>query len=157
LIQLSSSQDPAPGWLGYATAQCPSGTKITHMEAYWNVGALPVSSEAFYSPWFGIDTSDNLNLLQPVNPWFGSSPWQMYTEYFQWSNGYNSNSDSYNVSPGDLLYGKVTYLGDSQQAYFLSQNDTVTGGRRTNSSRSNRNSSKSRSFSSSRSNNYNIC
>lgn len=48
------AQDPAPGWLGYATASCPPGTKVTHMEAKWKVGANPQPSEAFFSPWFGI-------------------------------------------------------------------------------------------------------
>ena len=51
---------------------------------YWKVGATPPQSNSFYSPWFGIDASDNLNLLQPVNPWMGNE-WLIYNEYFQWS------------------------------------------------------------------------
>jgi len=74
----------AQGWLGYATASCPAGTTLTFMDAYWPVGATPARSQSFYSPWFGIDASDNLNLLQPVNPWLGNE-WQIYNEYFQWS------------------------------------------------------------------------
>jgi len=125
-ILMVSSQDPAPGWLGYATAQCPAGTKITHMEALWKVGALPIPSGAFFSPWFGIDTSDNMNLLQPVNPWFGSAPWQIYTEYYQWSDGYNSNSEAQSANPGDTLLGRITYMGDGQQAYKIIQTDTTS-------------------------------
>jgi hypothetical protein len=64
-----AAQDPAQGWLGYAVANCPAGTTLTLMDAYWPVGATPKRSQSFYSPWFGIDASDNLNLLQPVNPW----------------------------------------------------------------------------------------
>lgn len=64
-----AAQDPAQGWLGYAVANCPAGTTLTMMDAYWPVGATPKRSQSFYSPWFGIDASDNLNLLQPVNPW----------------------------------------------------------------------------------------
>ena len=30
-----------------------------------------------------LQTSDNLNLLQPVNPWLGNE-WQIYNEYYQW-------------------------------------------------------------------------
>lgn len=43
-VAISFGQDPAPGWLGYAVATCPSGTKITRMEAKWKVGATPQSS-----------------------------------------------------------------------------------------------------------------
>eukprot|EP01052_Picozoa_sp_SAG31_P059281 SAG31_NODE_18601_length_630_cov_0.772128_1_plen_36_part_10 len=36
-----------------------------------------------------MDPADNLNLIQPVNPWTGRS-WSAYTEYFQWSPEHNS-------------------------------------------------------------------
>jgi hypothetical protein len=49
------------------------------MDAYWKVGATPRNSGSFYSPWFGSDTTDNLNLIQPVNPWLGNE-WQIYNE-----------------------------------------------------------------------------
>jgi hypothetical protein len=49
---------------------------ITKMEAKWKVGALPAVGGAFYSPWFGVESSDNLNLIQPVNPFDGSN-WQV--------------------------------------------------------------------------------
>eukprot|EP00759_Apiculatamorpha_spiralis_P020509 PhF_6_TR25827/c0_g1_i1/m.36472 len=125
-VTMVAAQDPAPGWLAYATAQCPPGTKITYMEATWNVGQNPTPSDAFFSPWFGIDTSDNLNLLQPVNPWLGSA-WEMYTEYYQWSPSKNSNSHQYGVNAGDSLLGQITYNGDSKQSYTLSQNDKASG------------------------------
>ena len=41
------------------------------MEAKWVVLDKPKIPGAFYSPWFGIESSDNLNLIQPVNPWSG--------------------------------------------------------------------------------------
>ena len=50
------------------------------MDGWWPVGATPKRSQNFYSPWFGIDASDNLNLLQPVNPWMGNE-WLIYNEY----------------------------------------------------------------------------
>ena len=81
---LVRAQDPADGWLGYATGVNPSGEgRITYMSAQWTVGQNPAVGGAFFSPWFGIEASDNLNLIQPVNPWVGDS-WQIYNEYFQW-------------------------------------------------------------------------
>lgn len=71
-LAAAAAQDPAQGWLGYATATCPAGTVITKLSAYWPVGATPRQSNSFFSPWFGIDAADNLNLLQPVNPWLGN-------------------------------------------------------------------------------------
>jgi hypothetical protein len=126
LVAVVVAQDPAPGWLAYATAECPAGTKITGMEAKWLVGANPPSSFAFFSPWFGIDASDNLNLLQPVNPWGGDS-WSMYTEYYQWSPSNNQDSNQYQVNAGDQLFGKVVYNGDADQSYTLTQTDVTSG------------------------------
>ena len=54
-----------------------------------------------------MDPSDNLNLVQPVNPWSGSS-WSMYTEYFQWSPTHNSNSRQHSVEAGQTLHGQLT-------------------------------------------------
>ena len=62
-----------------------------------------------------MDPSDNLNLIQPVNPWGGSS-WTAYTEYFQWSPERNSNSDSITCSAGDILHGSLVY-SDSDDSY----------------------------------------
>lgn len=75
LIAFVSAKDPAQGWTGYARGVAPAGNKqfITHAEAKWVVGTLPTSYGCFYSPWFGIESSDNLNLLQPVNPTDGSN------------------------------------------------------------------------------------
>ena len=68
------SQDPASGWLGYAMGSSPNGSGIiTYIEAKWVVPSDPVKKGAFFSPWFGIESSDNLNLIQPVNPWDGRS------------------------------------------------------------------------------------
>ena len=80
---LCAAQDPAPGWLSFAAGVSPSGSGIiTRAEAKWKVGALPAVGGAFYSPWLGIESSDNLNLIQPVNP-FDGQEWLMYNEYYQ--------------------------------------------------------------------------
>jgi hypothetical protein len=119
------AQDPAQGWTAYATAQCPEGTRITRYEADWKVLGNAVQSSAFYSPWFGCDASDNLNLLQPVNPWFGSS-WSFYSEYFQWSPENNINSQSFPTSTGNLLKGSIVFTDDPQNPYYtVTQYDTV--------------------------------
>lgn len=121
-----TAQDPAEGWMAYAVGQVPTGTqRITRMEMTWKVGANPPQGSAFFSPWFGADPADNLNLIQPVNPWVGSN-WLMYTEYYQWSDGYNSNSINYNVNAGQTLHGKMVYL-PSQDAYNISQTIVETG------------------------------
>lgn len=91
----------------------------------WTVGADAKASRAFYSPWFGMDPADNLNLIQPVNPWGGSS-WSMYTEYYQWSPTKNSNSAQYAVKAGYTLHGKLLYSAASD-AYTLSQTIVETG------------------------------
>jgi hypothetical protein len=51
--------------------------RITYVEAKWRCGDNPARGDAFFSPWFGIETSDNLNLIQPVNPWTGDQ-WEIY-------------------------------------------------------------------------------
>ncbi len=49
-----------------SAANPPSaGQRITYIEAQWTVLGIPSQGGAFYSPWFGIETSDNLNLYQP--------------------------------------------------------------------------------------------
>src|SRR4051812_8429112 len=70
LLSTICGQDPADGWLGYAQATYPKGI-ITYIEAKWRVPDDPNEGGAFFSPWFGIEASDNLNLIQPVNPWVG--------------------------------------------------------------------------------------
>mmetsp|Transcript_44000 Transcript_44000/g.103447 ORF Transcript_44000/g.103447 Transcript_44000/m.103447 type:complete len:216 (+) Transcript_44000:175-822(+) len=89
----------------------------------------PLVAAAFYSPWFGMDPGDNLNLIQPVNPWFGSS-WSMYTEYFQWSPEHNSNSDQYSVKAGQTLHGSLVYDSDTD-SYDLTQEIVETGDKST--------------------------
>ena len=89
----------------------------------WTVGATPKKSSAFFSPWFGMDPSDNLNLIQPVNPYssgFFGGGWSMYTEYFQWSPEDNSNSKSHTVKSGQTLHGSLDYDASSD-SYTLSQ------------------------------------
>ena len=83
VLTITFAKDPVEGWLGYATGTNPASPDsiITFMEAYWKVGELPVKNGCFYSPWFGIETSDNENLIQPVNPW-ASDHWEIYNEYF---------------------------------------------------------------------------
>ena len=119
------AQDPAHGWMAYAVGTMPHGERITRLEMTWMVGAAPRRSNAFFSPWFGMDPSDNLNLVQPVNPWSGSS-WSMYTEYFQWSPTHNSNSRQHSVEAGQTLHGQLYYV-ESQDAYVLNQTVVETG------------------------------
>ena len=64
---LVAAQDPAGGWLGYAQALPPASSpnaRLTLMSARWKVASNPRRSNSFYSPWFGCDTQDNLNLMQ---------------------------------------------------------------------------------------------
>ena len=126
-VACSAAQDPASGWLGYATGTNPSkdSGRITRAEAKWVVLDDPKEGGCFYSPWFGIETSDNLNLFQPVNPWVGSS-WSAYVEYFQWSPTHNENSDSINVGAGDELHGVVTF-DESAQTYTAVHTNTRSG------------------------------
>jgi len=95
------------------------------MEAKWKVGANPPSSGAFFSPWFGIESADNLNLIQPVNPWTGSS-WSIYNEYYQWSPTKNQNSKSHTVREGDILFGSVTYT-PANSSYTIYHSDLNDG------------------------------
>lgn len=121
------AQDPATGWMAYAVGQMPSQyERITRLEMYWKVSENPVSSRAFFSPWFGMDPADNLNLIQPVNPWLGSAPWGMYTEYFQWSPEQNSNSPQRDVKAGQTLHGSLKYVASSD-SYVLYQEVVETG------------------------------
>lgn len=129
-IAAVEAQDPATGWMAYAVGTVPASTeRITRLEMTWKVGAKPKNSMAFFSPWFGMDPSDNLNLIQPVNPWsggiFGGS-WSMYTEYFQWSPVHNSNSPSHKVESGQTLHGALEYDASSD-SYKLSQTIMETG------------------------------
>jgi len=121
-----SAQDPAHGWMAYAVGTMPSQhDRITRLEMTWTVGAEPRHSRAFFSPWFGMDPDDNLNLVQPVNPWMGGS-WSMYTEYFQWSPEHNSNSRSHPVEAGQTLHGSIVYSAETD-SYLLKQTTLETG------------------------------
>jgi hypothetical protein len=130
LVLLSSAviqaQDPAEGWMAYAVGSMPTNyERITKLEMTWSVGEAPKHSRAFFSPWFGMDPADNLNLIQPVNPWSGTA-WSMYTEYFQWSPTRNSNSKQYSVEPGQTLRGSLIYVA-SEDSYVLNQTIVETG------------------------------
>ena len=77
LMTFVAVQDPAEGWLEYAMSSLPSSVEcVTRLEITWTVGQA--LSWAFFSRWFGMDPADNLDLIQPVNPWSGSA-WSMYT------------------------------------------------------------------------------
>jgi len=122
-----SAQDPAEGWMAYAVGSLPTkAERITRLEMTWTVGGnAKKGRSAFYSPWFGMDPSDNLNLLQPVNPW-GGRGWQMYTEYFQWSPEHNSNSRSFSVKAGQTLHGAIIY-SKADDSYTIQQTIVETG------------------------------
>eukprot|EP01063_Lacrimia_lanifica_P026088 TRINITY_DN3458_c0_g3_i2.p1 TRINITY_DN3458_c0_g3~~TRINITY_DN3458_c0_g3_i2.p1 ORF type:complete len:231 (+),score=87.95 TRINITY_DN3458_c0_g3_i2:76-768(+) len=113
---LASAKDPVEGWLGFATGTSPDGKgRITRAEAKWQVLDAPKQGGCFYSPWFGVESSDNMNLFQPVNPWTGGG-WSAYVEYFQWFPVWNENSASIEVKPGDVLHGVVTF-NEAEQTY----------------------------------------
>ncbi|GMH51116.1 hypothetical protein TrST_g8593 [Triparma strigata] len=130
--QSAFAQDPATGWMAYAVGDISStgAERITRLEMTWTVGAEPTKSSAFFSPWFGMDPEDNLNLIQPVNPWsgsrFGGGSWSAYTEYYQWSPTHNSNSASFNVESGNTLKGSLVYDASSD-SYTLTQTCVETG------------------------------
>merc|ERR1712228_15094 len=120
------AQDPAGGWMAYAVGKIPSSySRITKLDMYWAVSAEPRRSSSFYSPWFGMDPSDNLNLIQPVNPWMGNK-WVAYTEYYQWRPSHNSNSRQISVESGQVLHGSLQYQSGSD-SYLLTQTNTHTG------------------------------
>eukprot|EP00026_Physarum_polycephalum_P016542 Phypoly_transcript_17470.p1 GENE.Phypoly_transcript_17470~~Phypoly_transcript_17470.p1 ORF type:complete len:224 (+),score=34.94 Phypoly_transcript_17470:84-755(+) len=125
LLVLCVAQDPAEGWLAYAEGTYPGATRITSLEAKWVVPDNPKRKGAFFSPWFGIESSDNLNLIQPVNPWSGDG-WQIYNEYFQWKPTHNQNSKAINVKAGDVVYGQVTY-NPNTNAYDMYHSVLATG------------------------------
>eukprot|EP01084_Bolivina_argentea_P269685 458385_1 len=125
VFHLNKCQDPADEWLAYAKLTNPAndGSVITFIEAYWtNLNSDPEPVGCYYSPWFGIETSDNLNLIQPVNPWDGLSQWSIYNEYFQWEPIDNYNSKSGKTRPGDLIYGSVTF-NENKQSYHMIHTD----------------------------------
>ncbi len=123
---LTSAQDPADGWMAYAVGSIPSNyERITRLEMTWTVGKTPALSNAFFSPWFGMDPGDNLNLIQPVNPWTSES-WSMYTEYYQWSPEDNSNSKEFEVHAGQTLHGSLVYSPE-RDSYTLKQRIVETG------------------------------
>ena len=110
IISAAEAADPAGGWMAYAVGTPPAGTtRITKLDMTWKVGGDSKPSGSFYSPWFGMDPADELNLIQPVNPWTGHA-WGAYTEYFQWSPQHNSNSAFLPVKAGQTLCGSLTYL-----------------------------------------------
>lgn len=126
VVSLAGAQDPASGWMAYAVGSIPAtAERITRLDMTWTVGAEPRSSRAFFSPWFGMDPADNLDLIQPVNPWSGSA-WSMYTEYYQWQPTHNSNSKQYPVKAGQTLHGSLLYDASSD-SYLLSQTIVETG------------------------------
>lgn len=115
--------------MAYAVGAVPTGVeRITRLEMTWTVPQKgPRSFFTFYSPWFGMDPQDNLNLIQPVNPWSGRSrSWSMYTEYYEWSDSHNSNSRSYTVEAGQTLHGAIKYISSSD-SYEITQTIVETG------------------------------
>jgi len=127
LVAATLAKDPAEGWMAYAVGQIPAGVqRITRLDMKWKEPSAPPQSQSFYSPWFGMDPADELNLIQPVNPWVGSS-WAAYTEYFQWSPQHNSNSKQISgVKPGQTLSGSLQYYPELD-SYNLTQNVLETG------------------------------
>ena len=112
--------------MAYAVGAVPAGVeRITSLSMSWVVSSDPHPSMAFFSPWFGMDPADNLNLIQPVNPWSGRG-WSMYTEYFQWSPEDNRNSHQVPCKSGQTLHGSLNYM-PLLDAYNLTQRVVETG------------------------------
>lgn len=86
---------------------------------------------SFFSPWFGIESSDNLDLIQPVNPWTGSG-WEIYNEVFEWSPEHNFNSEAHGVRAGDTVYGRVTFAPENH-TYTMYHSSLADGWSVTNS------------------------
>lgn len=117
----AQGQDPANSWLAYAVAQCPQGQRLTEMRAEWTVSRSAknfTNPNLAYCAWFGSDTTDNLDLIQPVNPWYGSS-WEVYTEHFQWQPIKNWNSPAVPISSGQHIAGSLRFLGEDKQQYRM--------------------------------------
>jgi len=110
------AQDPAQGWLGYAKGVSPGSPYdvITYIEMYWEVPNYPVkpTMDDAYAFWFGIETSDNLNLIQPILYWFNE--WYGFNEYYQWSPEVDNQTVAYLApNPANRLYANITYQGDT--------------------------------------------
>lgn len=109
-------QDPASSWLGYAKAVSQNNDTdniITKIEVYWKNPSNPTRDGCRFCPWFGIETSDNYNLIQPVNVWdnSGRPDWIVMNEYFQWHPEHDSQSKTVSTSPGDEIYASITNTG----------------------------------------------
>jgi len=125
LCNFAVAQDPAISWTAYAMGVYPSGTKITLAAAKWDVPDTPLftGDSSFFAPgWFGIETSDNLNLIQSVSPWMFST-YTFYNEYYQWVPEQNVDSDTYSTQPGNTLSSVITY-NVSTESYDMVFNDT---------------------------------
>ena len=101
-------QDPAQSWLGYAKAVQSNHTSqdiITKIEVYWTNPSNPTRDGCRFCPWFGIETSDNYNLIQPVNVWdnSGRPDWIVMNEYFQWHPEHDTQSRTVSTSAGDTI------------------------------------------------------
>lgn len=106
------AQDPGPNWIVYAKTECPAGKQLTKMTAQWIIpenGKDMKDLGEFWTPWFGVETSDNMNLMQPVTCW-GPNKWTLSTEYYQWNPDKNVNSDFVKVYTGDSCWGEVSML-----------------------------------------------
>ena len=133
-------QDPAHGWMSYAVGDISStgADRITRLEMKWKVNNYPKKrSSAFFSPWFGMDTRDNKNLIQPVSPYFGYShdadtvyplegAYAAYTEYYQWQPTHNKNSEMISATPGNVLHGSLVYTKNTD-SYVLVIMNLATG------------------------------
>jgi hypothetical protein len=72
LVMSALAQDPAGGWMAYAVGKMPSKyARITRLEMTWTVGKDAKPSKAFYSPWFGMDPDDDINLCNRMGLMLG--------------------------------------------------------------------------------------
>eukprot|EP01084_Bolivina_argentea_P320400 555908_1 len=120
-------QDPAGSWLGYAKAVKANNTDeiITRIDVYWKNANNPTRSGCRFCPWFGIESSDNENLIQPVNVWdnSGRDDWIIMNEYFQWHPSHDTQSKTVSTSSGDVIYSWIKY---TTNAYLMHVENTRT-------------------------------
>eukprot|EP01084_Bolivina_argentea_P271777 462528_1 len=131
VISCVISQDPASSWLGYGKAVKPNNTDdeiITRIDVYWKNCDNPTRSGCRFCPWFGIESSDNLNLIQPVNVWenSGQSDWIIMNEYYQWHPSHDTKSRTHITKPGDVIYGRITY-NEGKNSYLMHVEDMNDG------------------------------
>jgi len=108
--------DPASSWLAYTISK-GGGKRITSINATWVVPSLPKIQTRGSEPgwWFGIEPEPALNLLQPILAWgYDRFPqYSIFNGYYEWDNLTWFSGKQGGVSPGDTIFGSITFLPES--------------------------------------------